>query len=139
VDVALRVGGDRRDVVNAIESHRRSIVAKAASLTAMPAEPRPERFSAPASYGIGGARGELLEWRDVELWLAPARNYWVATVRADGRSHAMPVWGVWLDGAVWFSTDPVSLKGRNIARDPRIVIHLESGDEVAILEGVAES
>jgi PPOX class probable F420-dependent enzyme len=105
----------------------------------MTAAPRPERFSAPASYGIGGAPGELLEWREVEAWLASARNYWVGTVRADGRPHAMPVWGLWLGGAVWFSTDPQSLKGRNIDRDPRIVIHLESGDEVAILEGVAES
>ena len=104
----------------------------------MSAEPRPERFSAPAGYGIGDTPGELLPWAEVERWLESARNYWVATVRADGRPHAMPVWGVWLDDAVWFSTDPRSLKGGNIARDPRIVLHLESGDEVAILEGTAE-
>src|SRR5919202_1909913 len=60
------------------------------------------------------------------------------SVEADGRPHAMPVWGVWLDCAVWFSTHPGSVKGRNIARDPRIVAHLESGDDVAILEGRAE-
>jgi hypothetical protein len=50
----------------------------------------------------------------------------------------MPVWGVWLDGAVWFSTSPESLKGRNMARDPRIAIHLESGDDVVFLEGEVE-
>jgi hypothetical protein len=48
------------------------------------------------------------------------------------------VWGVWLEGAVWFGTNPSSTKGRNIARDPRIVVHLESGDDVVILEGAVE-
>jgi PPOX class probable F420-dependent enzyme len=102
--------------------------------------PRPERFSAPSSYGVGGGGeepGASLPWAEVERWLVGSRSYWLATVRDDGRPHAMPVWGVWLDGAVWFSTHPGSVKGRNLDRDPRAVVHLESGDEVAILEGVA--
>lgn len=31
-----------------------------------------------------------------------------------------------------------SMKGRNMARNPAIVVHLESGDDVVILEGTAE-
>jgi streptogramin lyase len=51
----------------------------------------------------------------------------------------MPVWGLWLDGAVWFSTDPTSVKGRNLdARPDDVVVHLESGDECCILEGTVE-
>ena len=50
----------------------------------------------------------------------------------------MPVWGLWLDGTVWFSSDPMSVKGRNLAARPEVVIHLESGDEVCVLEGTAE-
>jgi Pyridoxamine 5'-phosphate oxidase len=50
----------------------------------------------------------------------------------------MPVWGLWLEGAIWFSTHPRSQKGRNLASSPEVVVHLESGDEVAIVEGVAE-
>jgi hypothetical protein len=50
----------------------------------------------------------------------------------------MPVWGVWLGTTLVFSTGRASQKGRNLARDPRVAIHLESGDEVVILEGVAE-
>jgi len=50
----------------------------------------------------------------------------------------MPVWGVWLDERLLFSTSRASQKGRNLARDPRVVVHLESGDEVVILEGLAE-
>jgi hypothetical protein len=50
----------------------------------------------------------------------------------------MPVWGLWLDGAVVFSTDPGSVKGRNLAAEPRVVVHLESGDDVVIVEGTVE-
>jgi general stress protein 26 len=50
----------------------------------------------------------------------------------------MPVWGVYVDNAVVFSTDPSSLKARNIKRSPLITVHLESGDEVVILEGKVE-
>jgi PPOX class probable F420-dependent enzyme len=108
------------------------------TLGAVTSGPRAEPFSAPASYGVDNNPGELLPWPEVEGWLERARSYWVTTVRGDGRPHAMPVWGAWIDGAVWFSTHPDSVKGRNIARDPRIIVHLESGDDAAILEGTAE-
>jgi PPOX class probable F420-dependent enzyme len=74
---------------------------------------------------------------EMETRLREARNYWLTTTRADGRPHAMPVWGVWRDGALWFGTGLESVKGRNLARDPRAVVHLESGDDVVILEGAA--
>lgn len=50
----------------------------------------------------------------------------------------MPVWGVWMDEAFLFSTDPQSRKGRNLAANPELVVHLESGDDVVILEGRSE-
>ena len=62
----------------------------------------------------------------------------LGTTRADGRPHAKPVWGIWMDGAAIFSTSARSLSARNIARDAEAVIHLESGDRVAILEGRVE-
>jgi PPOX class probable F420-dependent enzyme len=91
----------------------------------------------PAVYGVpkDGSGGERLPWSWAVDQLTAARNYWICTTRRDGRPHAMPVWGVWLDDAVWFSTHPASTKGRNIARDPRIVVHLESGDDTVVLEG----
>ena len=88
-----------------------------------------------ASYGVPGTGDG--DWAPLERRLSEARNYWVVTIRADGRPHAAPVWGAWLDDAVWFSTDPESVKGRNLAARPEVVVHLESGDEVVIVEGVA--
>jgi len=77
-------------------------------------------------------------WSTVAARLAAARNYWLTTVRSDGRPHAMPVWGLWRDDTLWFGTGPVSVKGRNLARDPRAVAHLESGDDVVVVEGTVE-
>jgi PPOX class probable F420-dependent enzyme len=80
----------------------------------------------------------MLDWSWAEERLTSSRNYWIGTVRPDGSPHAAPVWGLWIDGAVVFSTSPESRKGRNLARDPRVVVHLESGDDVVILEGEIE-
>ena len=95
---------------------------------------RPEM---PDGYGLGPVKGDddLISWAAVEEKLRDARNYWVSSTRPDGRPHAMPVWGIWMEGAFFFSTDPQSRKGRNLATNPEVVVHLESGDDVAILEG----
>ncbi|MEW6281590.1 MAG: pyridoxamine 5'-phosphate oxidase family protein [Candidatus Eremiobacterota bacterium] len=90
----------------------------------------------PSSYGIDDGPPPL-EWVTVEKLLVEARNYRVVSVRPDGRPHATPVWGLWRKGCFWLSTDPDSRKGRNLLRSGEIVVHLESGDEVAIVEGTA--
>lgn len=79
-----------------------------------------------------------LSWEHVERRLRNSRSYWISTTRADGRPHAMPVWGVWRDGSLWFGTGQTSQKGRNLAAQPYVVAHLESADDVTILEGEVE-
>ena len=78
----------------------------------------------PTTYGIATQSGGTLPWSWAEEQLRAARNYWVCSTRPDGRPHAMPVWGLWLDGAVLFSTDPSSRKGRNLTANPAAVVHL---------------
>jgi pyridoxine/pyridoxamine 5'-phosphate oxidase len=80
----------------------------------------------------------MLDWEWASEQLASARNYWIVTSRTDGMPHAAPVWGLWLDSAVVFSTSRDSRKGLNLTQDPRAVVHLESGDDVVILEGEVE-
>ncbi len=103
-----------------------------------PSEPVATRPRFPNDYGIASADDGLLPWSWAEERLEVSRNYWIGTSGPTGVPHAMPVWGLWLDGAVVFSTSPASRKGRNLARDPRVVVHLESGDEVVVLEGEVE-
>jgi len=79
----------------------------------------------------------MLPWSWAEHRLTTARNYWIATTRPDGRPHSRPVWGVFLEGSFHFSTG--SLAAGNLAASPEITLHLESGSEVVILEGVVET
>ncbi len=99
--------------------------------------PTPSRPNFPAGYGIAATPPTGADWSAVAAKIAASRNYWIATTRDDGRPHAMPVWGVVLDGALYFGTDPKSMKARNLAARPAVVVHLESGDDVVVLEGDA--
>jgi hypothetical protein len=103
--------------------------------------PSAERPWLAPGYGLadaGAEPGELVPWEQLRAWAEESRNYWVVTSGADGRPHAMPVWGLWLDDRFLFSTDPESRKGRNIDLNPEVVVHLESGDDVLVVEGRAE-
>jgi hypothetical protein len=105
----------------------------------MAGTPTPGPVRTTEGYGLGNAPadGSALPWDQVVEWLTASRSYWVCTTRPDGRPHAMPVWGLWMRDAVWFSTDPTSIKARNLMARPDVVIHLESGDEVCVMEGRA--
>lgn len=91
-------------------------------------------------YGIQPPTPEagLLEWSFVQEKMQAARNYWLATAGPDGKPHAAPVWGIWHQESFYFSTGENSVKGRNLAANPQAVVHLESGDEAVILEGVMQ-
>ena len=80
----------------------------------------------------------MLPWSFVDERMAASLNYWVATTRPDGRPHVMPVWGLWVDGMFYFGGAPRSRKVRNLSQNPNVVVHLESGSDVVVLEGVAQ-
>ncbi|HEX2672820.1 MAG TPA: pyridoxamine 5'-phosphate oxidase family protein [Polyangiaceae bacterium] len=101
--------------------------------------PTPTPVPMVAGYRPPGTKQKFLAWSFAEQRLRRAHNYWVCTTRPDGRPHAAPVWGLWLDGAFLFSTEPSSRKARNLDANPNIVVHVESGDEVVMLEGRVET
>jgi hypothetical protein len=94
---------------------------------------RPSRPRFAPGYGISESDDGMLTWDWALERLAASRNYWISTTREDGRPHAMPVWGIVHDGALWFGAGGV--KAENLARTGRLVAHTESGDECVILEG----
>jgi len=97
----------------------------------VPDDPGPEPSSPSSTTRIEFA------WPYVRHRLERARSYWICTVRPDGRPHSAPVWGVWVDGRLWFGTSPDSVKARNLTANPRVSVHLESADDCMILEGTA--
>jgi len=98
-------------------------------------EPVADRPSIPG-YGVPETTEGTLPWSHAVERLERAKNYWIGTASADGRPHAVPVWAAWLDGALYFGVGPRSM--RNIAANPRVTVHLESGDDVVIVEGDVE-
>lgn len=97
------------------------------------AEPR-RRRPGPKGYFSESPDG-MLPWAHVVEELRNARNYWVSTVSPDGTPHAMPVWAVWEEDQLLFSTSPTSAKARNLRANPRTSVHLESGKRVVSLQG----
>ncbi len=89
----------------------------------------------PAGYGVPDDLDGLIEWPAVEHRLIDATSYWLATTRPDGRPHVVPRWGVWVDGRFFYDGSPDTVHARNLERDPRCVLHLESGDQAVIVEG----
>lgn len=88
-------------------------------------------------YGITSELTEgMLTWDWVDEQMAKSRNYWICTTRPDGRPHAAPVWGIWLDNTLYFGTGKTSVKVKNIEHNNQVVVHLESGDDTLIIEGV---
>ncbi|SFR43481.1 pyridoxamine 5'-phosphate oxidase family protein [Halogeometricum limi] len=91
-----------------------------------------------ASYGIPDDEAGLLPWSFVADRLREDRTFWMSTTLPDGRPHARPVWGVFVDGRLHCGGGEETRWVRNVARDPRIVVHRESGEDVVILDGIAE-
>jgi general stress protein 26 len=60
------------------------------------------------------------------------------TVRPDGRPHAMIIWGLWFEGAFWFSTGGKTQKARNLSKNSNCIVGTQNAAEAVILEGVAE-
>ena len=91
-------------------------------------------------YGIEApdAGGGLLPWSWAEGQLGASKNFWLATHWPDGRPHVMPVWAIWHEGALWFSSSTSSRKARNLANDPRCVLTSEDAQNPVIVSGEAE-
>ena len=79
----------------------------------------------------------MLPWKWAEDRLRKSRQYWMITVRPDGRPHVMPVWGLWRDDGFYFSTGGRSRKARNLAANPNCIVCNEDAEQGVIVEGRA--
>ena len=65
----------------------------------------------------------------------------LATVRADGRPHCMPIWCCFEDEHIYFMTMNTTVKARNIARDKRVSLTFDNESfpfDFVSIEGEAE-
>jgi len=73
---------------------------------------------------------------EVAGFLEEQRVVICATNGPHGWPHLMPLWYVVRDGDLWAWTYAKSQKVRNLDRDPRCTLQLETGDEYQELRGV---
>jgi hypothetical protein len=88
-------------------------------------------------YEPGRPGAALLPWSWALERLERSRRYWLATAAADGTPYLSALWGVWVDGALAFSTGALTRKARNLAERPRCTASTESGGEAVVVEAVA--
>lgn len=86
-------------------------------------------------YKMPETSANLLSWDFVVAQMEPAQHYWVCTMFADGRPHAVPVWGIWYKNRVHFEGGMQTAWARNLVRNPQINVHLPNGEQVVIIEG----
>jgi hypothetical protein len=76
-------------------------------------------------------------WPDVRERIAAGGRFWLATSRADGAPHVMPLLTVMVDGEVFFSAGPSTRKAKNLAMNARCVLTHSSESMDIIIEGHA--
>ena len=77
---------------------------------------------------------------ELDAFLSEPHIAVVATSGPTGKPHAMPVWYLWRDGKVLFHTGADSKKMRNLRKNDRISVVVDSKTapyKVAIIEGTA--
>ena len=94
-----------------------------------------EQMQLPAEYG---APSRLLEWTAIEARLRDAAHYWIATVRADGRPHTVPVDGLWIDATLWFGGSTGAVKHRNLMTNTQAAVHLPDAERPVVVEGACQ-
>jgi len=73
---------------------------------------------------------------EVQAFLAEEKTLTCATNGRDGFPHLMPLWYVLRDGRIWAWTYAKSQKTKNLERDPRATLQIETGLDYAELRGV---
>ncbi|KAA9158210.1 pyridoxamine 5'-phosphate oxidase [Amycolatopsis acidicola] len=87
----------------------------------------------PADEGTG-----LLPWSWALDRLRSSHDFWLSTVWPDGRPHLMPVWAVWHDEALWFSSGLHARKIHNLRANPVVSLATDDPLNPVIVEGAAK-
>jgi Pyridoxamine 5'-phosphate oxidase/Enoyl-CoA hydratase/isomerase len=98
----------------------------AVTRTAPPVEPRAQRRG----------RSIAMSPPEIDAFLWTERVCRVASVGAGGRPHVAPLWFVWDGAALWLNSLVRSQRCHDLARDPRVSVVIDAGDEYHELRGV---
>lgn len=63
---------------------------------------------------------------EIDTFLSAPRMARLSTINPDGTPHTLPIWYEWRDGEVLVSTQTIQRKVRNVERDPRVTVLIDS-------------
>jgi len=98
--------------------------------------PKISRPKLPKGYADNPA--SFVDWEWVTEQMTESKNYWLSSVRPNGRPHVVPRWGVFIDNEFWYDGSPETRHAQNIIKNPNVSLHLESGDQVVMMEGISK-
>ena len=98
-------------------------------------QPKVSRPKFPPGYMDNPA--SFVTWYWVAAQLTESKNYWLCSIRPNGRPHVVPRWAVYVDGKIYYDGSPETRHARNIMENPQVSLHLENGDQAIILEGIS--
>lgn len=98
-----------------------------------------ERPYLPEGYGLPEDDDGLLPWSHAVERMTQSLNYWICSVRPDGRPHSAPVWAAWVEDALYYDGAPNTIHNRNVAANLNVSVHLEDGTKAVIMEGIVRA
>ena len=99
--------------------------------------PKISRPKLPKGYADNPA--SYVDWEWVAEQMTESKNYWLSSVRPNGSPHVVPRWGVFIDNKFWYDGSPETRHAQNIMKNPNVSLHLESGNQVVMMEGISKS
>jgi len=99
-------------------------------------QPKVSRPKLPKGYADNPV--SYVNWEWVAEQMTESKNYWFSSVRPDGRPHVVPRWGVFIDNKLFYDGSPETRHTQNILENPNVSLHLESGNQVVMMEGVSK-
>lgn len=80
--------------------------------------------------------GIALDKEELNEFLENSHTMILSTLRKSGEPFMTPLWYVFMDGAIYFSTPKRSAKVKHMERDPRVCCLIEEGERWVDLKAV---
>jgi len=80
--------------------------------------------------------GVQLDQTELEEFLENSHTMVLSTIRKSGEPFMTPLWYVYMDGAIYFSTPAKSAKVGHLKQDPRACVLIEEGERWVDLKAV---
>jgi hypothetical protein len=106
-------------------------------MTEMPAAEAMSREGRGTRAASEEGNSQPLDWSEAQRRFAKGGWFWLATVRADGAPHVVPVPAEWGGSTFFVASKDTARKSHHLDADGRCVLTHDAGDLHLVVEGTA--